>query len=372
MNDPLTLGRAVRQEMARLLTPDALVDRGFPRVVTPALAARGTLSDLSWIETAGIGAHADALPPILAQPSELLDALFGAVWQALHHYPRVVADPVAPGLAPVVVQHGRHGTRIGVLTWATDRDAFIEELLGRPVPRSPRYATQLPEIPAQFSGDVEAVQASLGFGIRDRSALYGEGRAQAIQHLYQLMPVIDRAATDQSAAALLHLLAEREPRAVVDSPLGRILLPVARAAPRWRTPNIRPELAASFDLGGMVRRLAVVVWPRVASMRSNRRQMAAYLRRLFDHGIAPWASRRDPRNRRELILLYFRAGWPAVDIGPRTVKDTAAALRRHHPAAYVDETPAQTLKRLYHFSAGLRTMDGRAGRRKPGATITSA
>lgn len=354
MDNPLTLGRAVRVAMAELLTPDALVDRGYPRRVEPAVGRGGTLSDLDWIDSLGLEAHHDALRPILAQPSELLDALFGATWQALDHYVRLVGDPMAPGLPPVVVRHGRNGLRVGVLTWATDRDAFIEELMGRPVPRSPRYGASAPDVSAQLIGDIAAVQAALGFDVRDGAAFYGEGRDQSLRHLEELTPLIDRSAADQSGAEFLKLVAASDPRVFADSPIGRVLLPVARAAPGWRMPNIRAELAATFDLGGMIRLVTIVIWPRVAEMRRDRRTMAAYLRRIFDRRVAPWARRRDPRTRRELILLHFRAGWPAMEIPAHTIKETAVALRRGHPAAYTDETPSQTLKRLYYFSAELR------------------
>ncbi len=74
----------------------------------------------------------------------------------------------------------------------------------------------------------------------------------------------------------------------------------------------------------------------------------------FDNAAAGLAGhRRDPRTRRELVLLQFRGGWPALDIPSHSVKETVVGLRHHHRAAYADETLGQTLKRLYHFTAEL-------------------
>lgn len=345
----LTLGRALRQALADSIQPDDLVDRGFPKV--SSALPRGTLTDDRWFTALHLPAFHEEVRRTSAAASDVMDAQAGVILQAWTYCAELLKDPHTPALPPVVVPI-RPGsrTRVGFFTFATDRDAFVAELLGATVPLHPRHSPRAPLPEMDLDGDAEDVRDAMGFGA-EAAELYGLSRPSALRSVAVLRGVLSRAATgDETRVALLDWLLAM-PETLASSPLGRVLLPVARGASRWRHPNVQFELVATHDLGGMTRHVGTALWTNSVEMRQHRAQMAAHLRYQFDCRVAPWKRWTDARARRELILLHFRRGWPAAEIPAHTVREVAESLRRGYAHAYEAEPASRTLTRLYGYSS---------------------
>lgn len=350
VEEAASLGRLVRREIATLIEPEGLEDRGYPRVSTePHLG--GTLTDAAWLTSLDLPARSAELREIFEGESYLLDVQAGALFQAWQHAVELLSDPTVASLPPLIlpIRPGSK-TRVGFFTFATDRDAFVGDLLGPIVPKHPRYARGAPLPDVRLAGELYDVRAAFHFGA-DASDLYGATPREALGRLDDLTPILDRMAHgDQARQRLLHWLVSM-PEAFAQSPVGRTLLPVARGAPRWRQPRVRSELVATYDLGGMARHVGVAVWRNSVGARRLRAQMAAHLRYAFDYRVAPWNRWDSVRRRREILHLHFRGGWPAVGIEAHSIRETCAALRRRYPSEYVDEPASRTLGRLYRLSS---------------------
>jgi hypothetical protein len=288
---------------------------------------------------------------VFESESRLLDVLAASALQSIAYLGQLNAW-LAPS-EPLIIQSGR--LRIGVFNWTTDRDAFIAGLIGHPVPMSPRYAKAGPVIPVELTGELWDVQEDAGFGAGDASELYGMGREDAIAAARHLLPVLRRMGRDESGiAAILEALLSVEPMAFASSPLGRVLLPLARGAPGWRRPPVVTEWAGTFDLG-LVGVLGIALWaPGPYELRRHRRAMAAYLRYLMDFHAAPWNRWSSPRTRLEAMALYWRRIPRTMGDPVPTIRQVAEALRGKDPGSYGPEAPEVTLRRLYRLSTAIR------------------
>lgn len=350
VDEAATLGHLVRREIATLIEPEGLVDRGYPRVSTAAQPG-GTLTDAKWFTSLDLPARSAEVREIFEGESRLLDIQAGALFQAWQHAVELLSDPnVAPKRPLIVPMSPGSKTRVGFFTLATNRDALVAELLGPIVPKHPRYARDAPVADVRLAGELYDVRDALHFGA-DGLGLYRASPQEALSRLQELTPVVDRMATDDEVRRrLLHWLLSM-PRAFAHSPIGRTMLPVARGAPGWRQPNVRSELLATFDLGGMARHVGVAVWRNSITARHIRSQMAAHLRHVFDYRVAPWNRWEAVRTRREILHLHFRRGWPAVGIDGHSIREIAVALHRRYADEYRNEPLTRTLSRLYRLSS---------------------
>ena len=285
----------------------------LPRQLDPAPRRGRALASEPWLADL----HPDWLDEVwtdfLRADSPVGDALFAAVAQ--------LADmpSATPGwevlLAPIVIRAGRsQRMRIGFFTSFTDRDEFITELLGEPVPSRPRHLARMAPVVDHLEGDLVDLREAFGFASTDGLDLYQVPQADALDRLGDLRAVLLRAmAHDPAASGLLDRVLSDAPRLVADSNLLRLLAAVARGGPRWRSPGTAIDPAAAFDLWGPYR--VGFAWWVPARGRTERAALAAHLRYLFDVWLAPWLAVEDPHRRRELFLIATRGRWPALGAG---------------------------------------------------------
>lgn len=326
----------------------------YPFLASRPGAPDGTLTNWNWF----VGDDFDSamLPAVLdamQADSPLLDLQAASALQAAERLGQPARWLERTG--PLIVRAGKQGRlRVGVFNWTTDRDAFIRELLGEPVPARPRYQPIGPSLKLGFAEDLWSAQEESGFRPGDATELYGASRDEAVADVERLIPVVRRLSDSEPGAGQLAEAALRaDPGAWVASPLGRLLLPLARGAPGWRSPRVSAEWAAAFDLG-VVGVHGLALWaPGAYELRQYRRGMAAHLRYLFDHHVSAWNRFPDERRRREALLVYWRRLEPVMDSAAPTIAHICTVVRRKWPAAYEGEPREVTLRRLYRVSRQL-------------------
>jgi len=240
---------------------------------------------------------------------------------------------------PLIVRTpGRLATRYGFFHWATDRDAFIEQLLGKPVPRRPRYAAHGPRVAAEMQeeGLAAALEATAARNLRGRS------RDSAATEAYLLRALARALATEPGLGAAIAALVGIDPGGFVHLPLGRRLLDEARGTKRsWRLSGDDALEFAWLEDAGEVGYLGLAWWlPGETQLRRERATMAAHLRYLFDSYVAPWNRFRNERARREAAFLF------AGRRGGGTIEAVAEDRRRRFPELYADEPCEVTVRRL--------------------------
>ncbi len=252
--------------------------------------------------------------------------------------------------APPVIQQskGPNGVRCGFFHLYTDRDAFIEQLLGRPVPQRPRYAPR-PTIRGEIAPSAEEEASIVG-----REPLGSSGGNRRIAELSGAVRSSAREALrDPALRAMVGELAGRNPVAFAELPIARVLMDTVENRPGWqRLDDGLVELAFTFANPpyGWV---GFAFWlPGQPGLRSLRRESAAHLRYLFDFVVAPWNRWTDPRTRREAALVVVGG---AAGLSIRAVADQT---RAGHPELYLGEPPDVTLGRIYRLSARLQRERG--------------
>lgn len=300
-----------------------------------------------------------------ARPSRRRPSLFGGVEEWTETYAKVAAGALAEiggdsmvgelmttwlaGLAsgdpsrmvrPLVrgpAQPG--GVRVAVLDALTDRDELIEALIGRPVPRTPRYRRDLrPPL---------AISPGTGRGL---DAVYARAASASPAIRAALARrEIEEQVSDPGARRVLARIVDRKPEAFDALPIGALARAAATAGPLWA---IRVALDIDFVVTINTGALGVVgfAWwvPSDPSLRRFRRPLAAHLRYVFDRKIAPWGRWEDPRSRDEARRLILEKSEGT------TMREFAVGLRARDPTWYGDEDLGATTRRLYRMSAALR------------------
>lgn len=251
-------------------------------------------------------------------------------------------------LAPPIVRRlsSTDPGRFGVFHPRTERDPFIEALLGRPVPKRPRYLPDRPAVTARLRSPAElmdslgpAIPEASGLSPREQVALGGERLAETIDY-YAEDPALGRTAT---------ALMRDNPEAFVSTPLGEWLLQlqtdvIARDAAR---PPFLFEFVTVFEVAPGVT-FGIAWWdPADVGARQHRAKVAAYLRYLFDYRVAPWNRWSDVRSRREALRLSARRQG-------ETIGALAERVRTSHAEDYPAESGRVTLARLYRINRMLR------------------
>jgi len=354
VDDFLTRGREFRRELVALLVTEGVGHVvSEPKPIADDRRKRGLLgAGASWIAEQLAAASGDTIAT-LDRDSPLLDLVFAAALEALE----MVGDPdrwFVPAPPHVMIVGRFRNITIGVFTWATDPDAFAEALLGRPVPRHPRYAPRGPVEPLDLT-DGEALDWAELWGIDPQATatLWGLGAQNAARESAALLPAVRRAGGDDWAVSgFFAAVAKEDPQAFARSPFGRLLLPIARGAPGWRK---RPEVEWiwSADLG-ILGAVGFAWWiPGDPSLRRHRAAYAGHLRYVFDRHVAPWRRYKDPRSQREAFLI-FQVPHAAALAEPDTrvtIRQLADFARRTWPDSYSSERPEVTLRRMYRLSA---------------------
>lgn len=350
----LTRGREFRRELMAILVAEGIGHVvSEPKPIADDRRKRGLLgSGASWMLEQLAAASGDTIAT-LDRDSPLLDLVFATALEALE----MLGDPdrwFVPAPPHTMIVGRSRKIRIGVFTWATDADAFAEALLGRPVPRHPRYAARGPAEALDLVGREALDWAELwGIDLRAITTLWGLGAERARRESAALLPAVRRAGgDDQAVSGLFAAVAKEDPQAFARSPFGRLLLPIARGAPGWRK---RPEVEWiwSADLG-ILGAVGFAWWiPGDASLRHHRAAYAGHLRYLFDHHVAPWRRHKDPRSQREAFLICQlpRAAALAEPETHVTIKQLADFARRTWPDSYLSERSEVTLRRMYRLSA---------------------
>lgn len=355
MDEFLSRGREFRRELVKLFEGGNPWDVALP----PAggqVQPRGLLGiEASWAAQQLAHAPRQAIEQ-LAEPSPVGDLVSAIQLEALE----TLNDKgrwFVPAPAHVMVAGPSRHIRIGVFSWATDRDALLAELLGRPVPRHPRYAKKPPTEPMHLDQRDAAEWAEVWrLDATAWDALQGLDAETAAREAKALLPSVLRAAGDEAAAAdLVTTVAALDAQGFARSPFGRLLLPIARGAPRWRR-GFDHEWIWATDSGALGV-IGFALWlPGVSSLYHHRAAYAAYLRYLFDHHVAPWRRHRDPRAQREAFLIHQMPRMVAL-VAPgthKTVGRLADFARRTWPDDYASEPRETTLRRMYRLSGGVR------------------
>lgn len=316
---------------------------------------RGSLADaLAWVSNSGVALDPKMLSALGAdRDSPLYDTIYGVVLRSIDQ----ANEPSRwfELTEPVILTYRDGRVRFGVFDWTTDRDAFIETLLGQPVPRRPRYERDVPIVPAKFASEFDLVRTYVGASIDDTIALYGMARGEAVRETGPLDRVAAQMADGDAVLEAVQQAAVRiDPDGFASSPLGRVELGIMRAAHRWRTPGADIELASAYDLG-LGGTIGMTFWSGTWELRSYRRAMAAHLRYLFDYAVAPPRRWPDARTQREAMTVWQVARYALMEFGHRITRpDIARFLRRDNPADYEGEDETVTIRRVYRLSAALK------------------
>jgi hypothetical protein len=349
-----TRGKAFRRDLATWLMANPPNEPAGRPSLSRIKGEHRSLSGVQTWLTDGLALDPKVLSALASdRDSPFYDSLFGIVLRALEQ----TIDPSRwfERAEPVIVRYGH--VRVGLFDWATDRDAFIEALLGRPVPASPRHEQRGPILPVSLTSDFNAIRQLLGARMEDTVALFGLTGDRAA---HQLGPVERLAAAssggDPVRAAVGYALLRIDPQGFAASPVGRMTLKATRPQPRGRPPRLDLELAGAIDIG-TAGRLGLVFWSSAKNLRSYRATMAAHLRYLFDHEVAPQGRWTDVRTQREALTLWFLTRWAGfAEPGQLlTRRKIAEVLRRNHPAEYEGEDDTVTRARVYRISAALRS-----------------
>ncbi len=268
----------------------------------------------------------------------LLDALDQAVSGRL-------LEPAPP---LILVGRGVQALRVGFFHARTDRDAFIEALIGQPVPKKPRYLEAMPELLGELVGDLQ--QAAQAAGLRPR--LLADLFAKTGLTDEDLRRVAEDVASEQSDAAIARAIRAlgAHPAAFAELPVGLAIQKLARGAPGWRTLKGRQAPELVIVARGPRGEFGCAWW--LPGDRGSRRfgaPFAAHLRYLLDYHIAPWNRWRSERSRREVAYLCASRWLPQ----PPAISAVADAVRTDYPHAYAGEKSSATRARMYAHHAAL-------------------
>ena len=343
-----------RQVVAALLANPPAVPSARPPMAQIG-GKRGPLSDaLAWVAKSGVALD----PKVLAafggdRDSLLFDTLAGVVLRSMEQ----ANDPSRwfERTEPLILPYRDGSVRFGIFDPTTDRDGFIEALLGRPVPARPRYDRNPPIVPARFASEFDDLRSYLGASIDDTIALFGMTSGEAVRETGPLDRVAAHMADGDPVLASVQQAAVRiDPDGFAASPLGRVELGIMRAAHRWRTPRADIQLASAWDLG-FAGRIGMAFWSGAWGLRSYRAALAAHLRYLFDYAVAPQNRWRDARTRREAMTVWQVARYALIEPAPHITRPMIArVLRSENPTDYDSEDEAVTIRRLYRLSAALK------------------
>jgi hypothetical protein len=315
----------------------------------------GTLSgSLAWLEGLPLLGN-PAVIDAFARPSPIVDAFCASLLRSQER--AVDLDRLLVRTPPIILTVGRsRAIRLGWFDWTTDRDAFISELLGRPIPKTPRYAPSGPLLPVAFRSDLQSLEEALGMDPLTASWFYRRSRNEAAPELGRLGPLLASVAggDDQASGDAVRAVVEADPEGFARSPYGRMFFGLVRGAPRWRQPGVDHELALTFDLG-IAGRFGLAMWlPGPSELRRHRRQMAAHLRFRFDFRVAPHGRWSDGRTQREALFVWWRTIWPVTSEEPRPqLLQIGRGLRGRYAVDYACEGEEVTLRRIYRLSVGL-------------------
>ncbi len=251
-----------------------------------------------------------------------------------------VVDPGLP-LPPVIASdRGKPAIRYGFFHALTDRDAFTQELLGRPVPSRPRFLAIGPRLPVDVGSiDLSAAPSARSSDV-DRLGAVAAAAPSVRDKLRSLL-------ADPGLRAAGGDLAGRNPVAFAELAAGEILHGAVAGQPLWNLPGpgADAEFARVYPMGqwGWI---GLAWWmPGDFTLRKHRRSMAAHLRYLFDHVVSPWNRWSDARTRTEVATLLWRKQ-PGT-----SMERFATELRDRHPARYEAEALDVTIRRLYRLNA---------------------
>ena len=349
-------GRLIRQELVGVVLDNLPAEPSAPPPLSRIKRHRGSLSgSLAWVANPAVGLNPKVVSALgLDQDSLLFDTLFGVIFRAMEQ----AGDPArwAERTPPVILPYRGGRLRFGMFDWTTDQDAFIEALLGRPVPRRPRYQPSGPVLPVRFESEFDFVREQLGATIEDTIDLFGMSAGEAARQRGPLDSVAAHMAGDDAVrAAVQQAIAEIDPDGFAASPVGKLTLGVLRSAIRWRAPGADTELAGAYDMGigGSV---GLAFWSGATQLRSSRAAMAAHLRYLFDYEVAPQNRWPDTRTRNEATTLWVLTRYAAfAEPGQRVTRSNIAhVLRAQNPADYEGEDETVTIRRLYRLSVAMR------------------
>ena len=261
---------------------------------------------------------------------QLLSSYFGGF---------ATGDPTQLPRPLVIGPYDPGGLRVGLFDAFTERDPFIEALIGRPVPRTPRYRADL-----RLRSSAKPRRWDTLFELHELAAdLRGEARVRAVR---EAAPDF---VSDPAAAAAVRAIAQASPTAFDELPIGRFVRAIAADDPLWNTRlGVDADFATTFQ-AGVFGTVGIAVWvPGDPALRRYRAPLAAHLRYLFDYRVAPWGRFPDETRRFEAKALL---------VGKRdavTMPEFADLLRRNDPGRYGGEPPARTVRRLYRLSATLQ------------------
>jgi hypothetical protein len=334
--------------------------RGFGESATPDLgpppprqrSRRGLVAESNSWATEHWNDLVGAVGPTLAggPRSMSLDLLVEAARQYASGALLDRTDPVVRATSEA------ESARFGVFHPRTDRDAFIEKLLGRPVPRRPRYRREPPTVPVRLTSTDDLFDL---LGPANPTATIATNSTPTLVDQRRLAEALRSALDDDGLLAASLALLERSPDAFVASPLGKWLLsllhdPIARDSGRppfeWQFVTLA-EVATGVWFG--------ISWWDPSDFRSRRYRaaVAAHLRYLFDYRVAPWNRWPESRARREAMSVMIR---PKGE----TIPTLADRLRSATGELYGSEARSVTIARLYRVSARLRSHT--PGRRESG------
>lgn len=382
-------------DVRRLIFDAVPVERSDDLLVPPGAVS---LSGGDWLDKVGawadtLGLSGDrALREVLDDPSagtslvgSFVVGMCDAIAQLWAAYGAGTIEGLLEPRPPIVFAVPTRATgrrqplRIAIATPFTDRDAFVEALLGRPVPRTPRYAMRVPASRLDLTGSLPEVARALGLydaqlGAADLVDIRSEARAAGALDAEDLGWVVERmfarlGRVDRGLGALGEALHRADPQAFAASPLGRFAAALARGVKR--PAGVEWPAVLTLELGPLV--VLVGLWdPSDVGLRQHRRPMAAHLRYRMDYEVAPWHRFADLTRRREVLLLCTnrrvelfarfpfvrrlaeRDGFAAqLDPPLPTIAQLATGLRRRYAEEYAEETEATTLHRLYKTSSAL-------------------
>ena len=292
-------------------------------------------------------ATGQAAQAALAAGSPFLDGLF-RVYAQYREVDKAATPEEAMQPRPAVVVATRSGglIRSGFFSWLTDRDAFIRDLLGDVVPRSPRYRPTAPVAPIDIESNAEELAAFLGVSPERVRATRRSHRLSASDERRARRAIARSASesTDPGIAAAA--------RAVFGdaSEIAAAMLPTRMLAALVRGGKL-PRADAQWQFVTLIDGDAhgifgLAMWPAShPELYRYRAPLAAHLRYLFDRRVAPWNRWSDPTRKREVFLLF----WSRRLGIKRSIPALAAGLHARFADAYRGDDISKTVTRLEYL-----------------------